>query len=208
MFCKSCGKQIDEDSIFCSFCGVSQSKANRPVIDSVSIQDNNPLRASTESDIIKPSAEEFNKQQHITKPNQYINRKVKYQDEAIFIGVLLIFSTIIASIYYQEYYQLLLALSIIIKILLTFWIVDFASKLNRNKVLWGIFGFFMTGLALIIIGLLRRKEIYYPQSATTNHYKPSVQAETVYIKLWDCPSCNNPNPNTTFICQKCGYNLK
>jgi len=29
MFCKSCGKQIDNDSNFCSFCGVKQSTVNK-----------------------------------------------------------------------------------------------------------------------------------------------------------------------------------
>jgi uncharacterized RDD family membrane protein YckC len=32
MFCKSCGKQIDDDSAFCSFCGAKQPEIQKPVI--------------------------------------------------------------------------------------------------------------------------------------------------------------------------------
>jgi hypothetical protein len=32
MFCKSCGKQIDDDSAFCSFCGTKQPEIQKPII--------------------------------------------------------------------------------------------------------------------------------------------------------------------------------
>lgn len=32
MFCKSCGKQIDDDSIFCSFCGTKQPEIQKTII--------------------------------------------------------------------------------------------------------------------------------------------------------------------------------
>ncbi len=25
---------------------------------------------------------------------------------------------------------------------------------------------------------------------------------------WDCPECREKNPNSTFVCEKCGYSLK
>jgi len=25
--------------------------------------------------------------------------------------------------------------------------------------------------------------------------------------MWDCPKCNNANPNNVFVCEKCGYKL-
>ena len=31
MYCKVCGGKIDDDSLFCSFCGTKQSITNKPI---------------------------------------------------------------------------------------------------------------------------------------------------------------------------------
>lgn len=47
-------------------------------------------------------------------------------------------------------------LSLILRVLITIWIVNIARKLNRDTAGWGVFAFFLPSIALIVIGQKRK----------------------------------------------------
>lgn len=87
---------------------------------------------------------------------------VKKDKTAILTGIALLIIIITVNILIQLgildkadkslFNMLLLA----IRIAVTVWIVDIAKKLNRNTIVWGIFGFILPPIALIFIGSKRK----------------------------------------------------
>jgi hypothetical protein len=48
------------------------------------------------------------------------------------------------------------AVLLIFRIAITFWAIDIAEKLNRSKIGWGIFAFFLPSISLIFLGQKRK----------------------------------------------------
>jgi len=46
--------------------------------------------------------------------------------------------------------------SLILRIIITIWVVNIATRQNRNTTGWGLFAFFLPSIALIVIGLLKK----------------------------------------------------
>lgn len=151
MYCKQCGKQIDNNSIFCNSCGTKQS-------------DNNPEDFSTETKQIDVYLK-------IKKPNKnkFDSTKTKYdksykkEKDATPFGILFILISIVLLFVYRNEdipisgeYIVLSGILFIFRILLTIWIVRIAKRQNRSSLGWGFFGFFFPLVILIIIGQLRK----------------------------------------------------
>ena len=84
--------------------------------------------------------------------------------DAMFTGVLLIPLTLIISFFeFKEHSFILfvsiLAASFILRICCTIWVYNIAKRLNRNTLGWSIFVFFFLTIALIIIGLLNKRDV-------------------------------------------------
>jgi hypothetical protein len=157
MYCKSCGKQIDIDSVFCSFCGTKQSTELKP-----KVQDNGNNELSTEQNrtIINNDANR-NLVNHIKYDPTY-----KKENEALTFGiVLLVISLIIAVIgpiefedseSYSQFRTFASLASLILRIIITVWVVNIAKRQNRETTGWGLLAFFLPSIALIIISTMKK----------------------------------------------------
>lgn len=95
-----------------------------------------------------------------------IDNIYKKESEATIVGVILFIAPIIIKLIGDEninsiesYNQTRVATAIgaiIIRIIVTIWVVDIAKMQNRNTTNWGLFSFFLPSIALIIIGQLNK----------------------------------------------------
>ena len=135
MFCKSCGRQIDNDSKFCSFCGTKQSKEFKP-----QVQADTTHSDSTDSQV-KKEEPIYHKSPNIV---QQLKFDPTYEKEvgAIIIGVgvlvLALIFTIVGPIKFEDresYGQLQVVtslVSLILRITVTVWVVNIAKQQNRE----------------------------------------------------------------------------
>ncbi len=89
-----------------------------------------------------------------------------YEDDATFFGVILLVVPIIVKLTgvvtfetEESYNQTIIYFaigSLVIRIAATVWVVNIASRQNRNSMGWGWFAFFLPSIALIIIGQLKK----------------------------------------------------
>lgn len=165
MFCKSCGKQIDNDSTFCSFCGTKQSTELKPLVQSDEIQ-SKQLYSNT----VQPISQ--NEVYLSNSPNPV--RQTKYdptykkEDEAITVGVILLVIALIFSVVgpikfediesYGQFKAVTAIVSLILRILVTVWVVNIAKRQNRETFGWGVFAFLLPSIALIVIAT--RKKLF------------------------------------------------
>lgn len=188
MFCKKCGEKIDDDSIFCRFCGVNQtidtsSKSASGESEQVNIipeeQEQQTLEKKMElsEEKVKKEAENDSELRIQPKPPQKtsIKNNPQYErttenSEIIIVGILSIIAIWILFLgMRQEWFdkETLVPIQIIfllVRIAFVIWIVNVADKLYRNPWLWGILGFFFTGIVMVIIGLL-------PKSLNSKQHK-------------------------------------
>ncbi len=136
MFCKSCGKQIDNDSTFCSFCGTKQSTDLKPQV-----------------------------QADIARQPKY-DPTYKKEDDAMTFGIiLLVISLIFAGPIkfenresYGQFRAVTAIVSLILRICVTIWVVNIAKRQNRETFGWGLFAFLLPSIALIVIAT--RKKLF------------------------------------------------
>ena len=168
MYCKECGKQLDNASKFCSYCGTKQSINQVP---------ENKIDLSTKPDPITQNVNislSFRKAKDKSikdevKVDKY-DRTYDGDHESTVVGVIvMIISLIILTTVnidnetdLQIYKALAATINIFWRIIVTIWVVDIAKRQNRDTTAWGIFAFIIPNLALIIIGLL--KKLYKPTS--------------------------------------------
>lgn len=171
MFCKFCGKQIDDDSIFCSFCGTKQSTISQEVIHN---SNSDTKTVNVNLSFGRLSASEKKETFQKVQVEKY---DLTYQKEsdATFIGAL--FLIISGAIYFggtkEELRPIFAIFSLVIRIGVTIWCVNIAKRQNRDSFNWGLFCFFLPSIALIIIGLLKklRKE-------TIENFKQQTKAKS------------------------------
>lgn len=161
MFCKSCGKKIDNDSTFCSFCGTKQSSELKPQVQSGTIQSNN-------------TSEQVHKNDPLSTNSSNPIRQSKYdpiyekEDEASVIGIVLLVIALIFTIVgpmqfesresYGQFLAMTAIVSLVLRVFVTVWIVNMAVRQNRETLGWGVFAFLLPSIALIIIGT--RKKLF------------------------------------------------
>lgn len=144
MYCKYCGKQIDNDSVFCYNCGKEQSK---------SVDDSTPTNKIKE--LIKVKIK--------PKPNKY-DESYKRDYHSVWFGFFIFIIWIpVAYLSFDSdspgTFAMVMAFGFVLRIVITIWCADIAKTLNRNSAGWGIFGFFIPLLAMIIIGFLKKLKV-------------------------------------------------
>lgn len=161
MFCKSCGRQIDNDSTFCSFCGTKQSTELKPQVQADTTQSNNTTQQVYKNE---PS---FNNSPNIVRQSKY-DPTYKKEDEASFIGVFLLVIALIFAIVgpikfedresYGQFRAVTAIVSLVLRIIVTIWVVNIAKRQNRETFGWGLFAFLLPSIALIVIAT--RKKLF------------------------------------------------
>ncbi len=103
MFCKSCGKQIDDDSVFCSFCGTKQPEIQKTIIKP-------PENLPTEPQIVesKPKVKE-NISTSAQETDFFSDIKIKLDDNRLtFQKVIGTFFCILGFLVLASYFSFLL----------------------------------------------------------------------------------------------------
>lgn len=177
MYCKNCGKTIDNDSIYCNHCGKKQS-INRPGDN----QKPEPILKENKT-LLKTI-----KEQKLEVSNEYNNIKADHsyrkEIEATVVGVVIVIGHLI--LYNVEYkltefviYTLLIG-ALFLRIAVTIWVVRIAKRQQRNTVFWGLLALFFPPLALIIIGLFRKKtKSSIDTSQKSNKKKSNSQMQNI-----------------------------
>lgn len=161
MFCKSCGRQIDNDSTFCSFCGTKQSTDLKP---QVQVEANQPIKATQR---IYSNETNFNNSPNIVRQPKY-DPTYKKEDDAMTAGIILLVIALIFAIVgpikfedresYGQFRAVTAIASLILRILITVWVVNIAKRQNRETSGWGLFAFLLPSIALIVIAT--RKKLF------------------------------------------------
>jgi tetratricopeptide (TPR) repeat protein len=171
MFCKICGNKIDDDSIFCSFCGAKQSEVNKSIVSELSDPKTVNVNLSFgRQNTLNPSQEKV------------VQRQSKYDltyegdSEAAFVGSVILVSSICLTIFkpfkfddyesLNEFKAFLSIATLVLRILVTNWVVNIAKRQNRETWGWGFLAFFLPSIALIIIGL--QKKLRYTLQIDSN----------------------------------------
>lgn len=170
MFCTNCGKQIDDDSNFCTYCGKEVSRPStivefpkkellEPEIPTIET----PQQGQEELTFIENEPEK--------KPiNSKYDETYEKDTMPTVVGCILIFIWLIFYISnfnkqyqsYEEYQQalktqyLLMTFNLILRIVITIWVVNIARFRNRETWSWGLFAFFLPAVSLIFIGQQRK----------------------------------------------------
>jgi hypothetical protein len=159
MFCKTCGKQIDDDSIFCSFCGTKQSNINKPLTDLT--EQSEPKTVNVNLSLGRQSASKSIPEATEIKQPKFDPTYTKETD-ATFLGVVLLLIPLGFAVFgpikfdsYDSYNQFKVFASLgalVLRIFVTVWVVAIAKRQNRETFGWGAFAFFLPSIALIVIG--------------------------------------------------------
>jgi len=165
MFCKFCGKQIDNDSIFCSFCGTKQSTDLKP-----QVQTEENFSHQHDSKTFQPAYKtenNFTSSPNVVRQPKY-DPTYKKEDDAMTVGIILlviaIFFVIVGPIQFEDsesygqFKAITAIVSLILRIIITIWVVNIAKRQNRETFGWGLFAFFLPSIALIVIAT--RKKLF------------------------------------------------
>lgn len=200
MFCKSCGKQIDDDSVFCTFCGTKQSTIHKPNPDISSIPPQTK-NVNVNLSFGRPSAEKATPEIVVTKPPKY-DLLYQKETEATAFGVFLLLISIVFAVIgpikfdnensYNQFKVFSAIGALVIRIIGTIWVVNIAKRQNREPFLWGLLTFILPSIGLIIIGQLRK--LYNPNEKS-NLITPE---ENIYpIDLENINLTKLPEPQLT-----------
>lgn len=161
MFCKSCGRQIDNDSTFCSFCGTKQSTDLKPQVQA----DINHSINTTQK--VYSNETNFNNTPNIVRQPKY-DPTYKKEEDAITVGIILLVIALIFAIVgpikfedresYGQFRAVTAIVSLVLRIFVTIWVVNIAKRQNRETFGWGLFAFLLPSIALIVIAT--RKKLF------------------------------------------------
>jgi hypothetical protein len=161
MYCKKCGEQIDNDSIFCNYCGKKQS------INLILTAENESQSAnSTNHNQFTNENKSFNTTR--SQNLQLYDSTYKKETDAVIIGVVLLVYPIIIAISiassggfesensFAQFKGINIIISILVRISVTFSVVYISKRQNREPLGWGIFAFILPSIALITIGNMKK----------------------------------------------------
>ena len=166
MFCKSCGKQIDDDSIFCSYCGTKQTVINNPIVGTasdVSITESKTVNVNLSFGRPQGGKSSVEK----IKVSKYDPTYQKETDATVagVIFLLLSFGFLaFKGINDPTLFALLSIIGLAVRIGCIMWCVSIAKRQNRETFGWGLFAFFLPSISLIIIGLQRKLRLNSTES--------------------------------------------
>ncbi len=181
MYCKSCGKQIDDDSKFCSFCG---TRHNITTV-SPEIKRETSERVIRNETPIKPIEEKkTEKKEEIVKKEIVPKYDLTYQKEtgARTVGIILIIFLVLNFIFgpvviklnnidVDDAIKFYSAFTVIVRILATIWVVGIAKRQNRDAGGLGVLTFISPAILLIIVGSLKKR---YNGTQTNNSKQSSI----------------------------------
>ena len=163
MYCKQCGKEIDDDSLYCSICGTKQSDREKLIENQSTILNPNPATQNINLSVSLGRTRKPKTANSIIVTEKYDN---SYEGEkfAAFVGISLLIITLILyfilrfnnDINTETFKAIAAFINFIYRILVTMWVVEIAKSQNRSPVGWGFFAFFIPNFALIIIGFSRK----------------------------------------------------
>jgi hypothetical protein len=167
MYCKSCGKQIDDDSIFCTFCGTRQSIIYKPDPNtSFAALQSKSMKVDLSSEI--PSTIKSTSEVNI-KPPKY-DLSYEKEADATFAGMFLILISIVFAVIgpmkfdtedsYNQFKVISTIGALFVRIIGTIWVVNITRRQNRDPFLWGLLTLIFPSIGLIIVGQL--KKLYNP----------------------------------------------
>lgn len=105
----------------------------------------------------------------------------KSDSQIIFGGILILILAIITNILPIDF-QFRIVIQFILLFFSTAWAVHRAEILNRNKIIWGILGFFFPPITLIVLGLLETKIGLTPIKKIVNGYRKKYEEKTFNIE--------------------------
>ena len=165
MFCKSCGRQIDNDSTFCSFCGTKQSTDLKPQVQPDVIQ-SNQQNINTTLPVYQNQANSTNSSNIVRQPKY--DPTYQKEDDVMTVGIFLLVIALIFAIAgpikfedresYGQFKVVTVIVSLILRIFVTVWVVNIAKRQNRETFGWGLFAFLLPSIALIVIAT--RKKLF------------------------------------------------
>ncbi len=166
MYCKTCGNQIDLDSVFCSFCGTRQSEINKPN------STNFERFEYTETQPLNVNLSFGRQNQQMSAKKEKTQKQPKYDsayesDSGIIVFGVCILCISLGIAFYgnfqftdaeslNQFRSFTYVGSLIIRIIAVFIVVNTANRQNRETFGWGVFAFFFPSIALITIGLKKK----------------------------------------------------
>jgi tetratricopeptide (TPR) repeat protein len=153
MFCKYCGKEIDNDSAYCSYCGTLQSK--------ILINDSpNEFDPKTNDRQIRDSSFEQKPIDPLFLEHDLTFKTAKnYRLLGIFILIIVSIINIVLISgpgIDKESIYLFNSIMLIFKLIIALKITTLAGKLKRNQAIWGLSTLFFAGIALILFGSVKK----------------------------------------------------
>lgn len=166
MFCKYCGNPIDDDSIYCRYCGKEQLNLTLSRIESVN------------RNVVSNSNQE-EKRKHDSLNDEFdLFFPIKVRQYRL-LGIIIIIVVFVGSLlaYYEavdieEIYGGSFIL-VIARFIFSYKVSSSVKELNRDSLIWWIFTFLLTGPALVAFGSLNKKLL----PSNFNNYSDSGKAE-------------------------------
>ncbi len=193
MFCKSCGNKIDDDSQFCTYCGLKLSNINNLTSNTVEQKESKTDNLKICFDI-KNNQNPINYSDNVNNESKYDNTYIK-ETEATLVGIILLVLSLFLIIFpieftniesFNQFRTISPITSLILRVLITNWIVNIAKRQNRQTFNWGLFAFIFPSVSLIIIGLLKKLKynvkINTSSTPLENFHALTKEAET-FIKV-------------------------
>jgi hypothetical protein len=188
MYCKNCGKQIDDDSKFCNYCGTEQSI-------------NSKRESNTENSKVDLNLNNHETHIHFPKTQSKIDQPKQgrydesYEKEtgATVVGFIVLITNFLIVLVKPEVNELLYIaggiISFVLRIIFTVWIVNIAKRQNRPANQWGFSGFIFPSFTLIIIGMskklnkdLENDKIKYATNANKQEYIDDNDKKTFVVQ--------------------------
>lgn len=183
MYCKQCGKEIDSNSKYCSYCGTKQSDIFSYTEIHKSTSNPNPVTQNLNVSLSFGKPSETKNTQKTVEIEKYDKSYEGDHQSALFGIIIMIISLMIYLILqidnethlatYRAYGAVIM---IIYRIVIIISVVNIAKRQNRSPEKWGILAFFIPNLALIIIGF-SRKLLMTPTSITSSDSKDNISKE-------------------------------
>ncbi|MDC0584451.1 zinc ribbon domain-containing protein [Bacteroidales bacterium] len=155
MYCKNCGKQIDDDSKYCNYCGTQQS------LNSIKNSHSEARKVDVNLKIQGPKIRfpHSQSEKKLSRIDRY-DESYKKETNATLVGIIVLIANfgilVTDNEIDDETYAILIVLALILRIVFTVWIVNIAKRQNRPSSNWGVLGFLFPSISLIIIGQLKK----------------------------------------------------
>lgn len=207
MYCKNCGKELANDSKFCSFCRTRQELfSSESKSENISSKEND----SKDSQQLENS-KLYTSDSVFQKPVDKYDNTYEGDGWATAVGLIvvlicliLLFTVKIEDDYTLNIYKAVAALvNLIWRILATVWIVNIAKRQNRKTTSWGIFGFIVPNLVLIIIGSLKKLLKNFKETVVSESQAITIKQDSNELKINE----NKIEMNNLIITNKITYEI-